>query len=110
MRALERRLDGAEVALTRGGVGMTISGAGGEPRVVRTHAQEVFDVQGAGDTTIAALWLARLSGADLFEAAVIANAAAGVVVGKLGTAAASRDELLAALPQAIEAARERAGD
>jgi D-beta-D-heptose 7-phosphate kinase/D-beta-D-heptose 1-phosphate adenosyltransferase len=109
VRRLQSRLDGAEVALTRGRAGMTISGVEG-PSVVPTHAQEVFDVQGAGDTTIAALWLARLAGAELAEAAVIANAAAGVVVGKLGTAAASRDELLAALPRSIEAARSGRGD
>jgi len=68
-------------------------------------AREVFDVQGAGDTTIAALWLARLAGASLLEAAVIANAAAGVVVGKIGTATAGPEEVRALLPEAIEAAR-----
>jgi D-beta-D-heptose 7-phosphate kinase/D-beta-D-heptose 1-phosphate adenosyltransferase len=62
-------------------------------------------VQGAGDTTIAALVLALRAGGTLREAAVIANAAAGVVVGKVGTATASRDEVLEALPAAIAAAR-----
>ena len=61
-------------------------------------------MQGAGDTTIAALTLALRAGATLREAAVIANAAAGIVVAKVGTATASRSELLRALPAAIAAA------
>jgi D-beta-D-heptose 7-phosphate kinase/D-beta-D-heptose 1-phosphate adenosyltransferase len=72
---------------------------------VRTAPREVFDVQGAGDTTIAALWLALRSGASLLEAAVIANAAAGVVVAKVGTATASPDEVREALDESIDAAR-----
>ncbi len=104
VETLRARAEGAEIALTRGGAGITIGDANGAISIP-TRRQVVFDVQGAGDTTIAALWLARLAGADLFEAAVIANAAAGVVVGQIGTAAASREELLAALPGAIEAAR-----
>lgn len=79
---------------------------GEAPLHVRTVQREVFDVQGAGDTTIAALWLARLAGATLLEAAVIANAAAGVVVSKVGTATAGPEEVRALLPEAIEAARE----
>jgi D-beta-D-heptose 7-phosphate kinase/D-beta-D-heptose 1-phosphate adenosyltransferase len=72
---------------------------------VPTVAREVFDVQGAGDTTIAALALALRAGAELLEAAVIANAVAGVVVGKVGTATASVDEVRELLPAAISAAR-----
>ena len=64
-----------------------------------------FDVQGAGDTTIAVLALALAAGANLVEAAVLANAGAGVVVEKAGTATASRDEMAALLPQALRAAR-----
>ena len=59
-----------------------------------TLAREVFDVSGAGDTVVAALALARAAGADLESAARLANRAAGVVVGKLGTAIVSPDELL----------------
>jgi D-beta-D-heptose 7-phosphate kinase/D-beta-D-heptose 1-phosphate adenosyltransferase len=66
----------------------------------------VFDVQGAGDTVIAALALAQRAGATLLEAAVLANAAAGVVVGKVGTATASPDEVRQLLPAAIAAAQE----
>jgi D-beta-D-heptose 7-phosphate kinase/D-beta-D-heptose 1-phosphate adenosyltransferase len=64
----------------------------------------VFDVQGAGDTAIAALTLALRTGATLIEAAVIANAAAGVVVGKVGTATANGSETRELLTAAIEAA------
>lgn len=78
---------------------------GDVPVHVHTAPREVFDVQGAGDTTIAALWMALRAGASLLEAAVVANAAAGVVVAKVGTATASPDEVKAALPEAAEAAR-----
>ena len=73
---------------------------------VATPKQEVFDVQGAGDTTIAVLALARAAGANLLEAAVLANAAAGVVVEKTGTATATRDEIAARLPRTLDAVRE----
>ena len=91
--------------MTRGPEGMTVFVGAGPGRDVHTAAREVFDVQGAGDTTIAALVLALRAGATLLEAAVIANAAAGVVVGKTGTATASPDEVRGLLPAAIEAAR-----
>jgi len=65
------------------------------PFHIPTRAQEVFDVSGAGDTTIALFTLALCAGADPTEAAVIANYAAGVVVGKLGTATLTPAELLA---------------
>ena len=59
-----------------------------------TFAREVFDVTGAGDTVIATLALARASGATMEESAILANHAAGIVVGKIGTATVSRSELL----------------
>jgi rfaE bifunctional protein kinase chain/domain len=59
-----------------------------------THAREVFDVSGAGDTVIATLAVMLASGADMADAVRIANRAAGVVVGKLGTAVVSREEIL----------------
>jgi D-beta-D-heptose 7-phosphate kinase/D-beta-D-heptose 1-phosphate adenosyltransferase len=64
---------------------------------VEAAAREVFDVTGAGDTVIATLALALAAGASLAEAAVLANCAAGVVVGKVGTAQASPGEVLAAV-------------
>jgi D-glycero-beta-D-manno-heptose-7-phosphate kinase len=66
---------------------------------VATRAREVFDVSGAGDTVIATLALMVASGKSLRDAMQVANAAAGVVVGKLGTATVNREELVYALAQ-----------
>jgi D-glycero-beta-D-manno-heptose-7-phosphate kinase len=74
--------------------GMLLSHKGRIDRIIPTMAREVFDVSGAGDTSIAALTLGLAAGALLEEAAQFANAAAGVVVGKLGTATVSPKELL----------------
>lgn len=103
---LRRRLGGADVVVTRGSAGMSVFEGEGPGVDVPTVAREVFDVQGAGDTVIAALALAQRAGATLLEAAVLANAAAGVVVGKVGTATASPDEVRQLLPAAIAAAQE----
>jgi D-beta-D-heptose 7-phosphate kinase/D-beta-D-heptose 1-phosphate adenosyltransferase len=73
---------------------MLLSAAGGVVKAIPTAAREIFDVSGAGDTALAALVLALTSGAGLEESAHFANAAAGVVVAKLGTATVSPDELL----------------
>jgi D-beta-D-heptose 7-phosphate kinase/D-beta-D-heptose 1-phosphate adenosyltransferase len=102
---LRRRLGGAAVVVTRGAEGISVFDRDGPGLRIPTPRREVFDVQGAGDTTIAALALALRAGASLFEAAVLANAAAGVVVAKVGTATASPQELLDALPAAVAAAR-----
>ncbi|MGE0129462.1 MAG: D-glycero-beta-D-manno-heptose-7-phosphate kinase [Blastocatellales bacterium] len=85
------------VLITRGEHGMSMLNVEGETTHIPTVAREVYDVTGAGDTVIAALTLALASGANLNESAIIANHAAGVVVGKVGTAAVSRDELLTVL-------------
>jgi D-glycero-beta-D-manno-heptose-7-phosphate kinase len=82
--------------VTRSEEGMSLftqAGALHEP----TRAQEVFDVSGAGDTVIATLGLMLAAGVDMAAAARLANRAASVVVGKLGTATLSRDELRAVL-------------
>ena len=65
-----------------------------------TRAREVFDVSGAGDTVIGVLALMVAAGANLHDAMRAANHAAGIVVGKLGTAVVHRDELIASLAQA----------
>ena len=101
---LRRRLAGTTIVVTRGAEGMALFDREGPGTWVGTPRREVFDVQGAGDTTIAALALARRGGASWREAAVIANAAAGVVVEKVGTATAAPDEVIDALPAAIAAA------
>lgn len=83
--------------VTRGEEGMTLLSQNASPVHLHTQAREVFDVTGAGDTVMATLATAYASGCDLAEAARIANIAAGIVVGKLGTASVSRAELLAAV-------------
>ncbi len=102
---MRRQLGGGDVVVTRGAEGMTIFSGRDAPVDVPIARSEVFDVQGAGDTSIAALALARLAGGSLLEAAVVANAAAGVVVGKVGTATATPEEIRELLPDAVAAAR-----
>ena len=80
--------------ITLGAQGMLVVSRNHPPRHVATVAREVFDVSGAGDTVIATLLLALSAGADYEAAAELANCAAGVVVGKLGTATCSDRELL----------------
>jgi D-beta-D-heptose 7-phosphate kinase/D-beta-D-heptose 1-phosphate adenosyltransferase len=83
--------------IKRGEQGMSIFEKGRPPLHIPTIAREVFDVTGAGDTVIATASLALLAGATIQEAAILANAAGGVVVGKIGTAACAPEELLTAL-------------
>ncbi len=84
------------VVITRGEDGMAIFPQEGEPVLLPTQAREVFDVTGAGDTVISVLTLAAsMDGVALEEAALAANLAAGVVVGKTGTATADAAEILA---------------
>jgi D-beta-D-heptose 7-phosphate kinase/D-beta-D-heptose 1-phosphate adenosyltransferase len=90
-------IDCRAVLITRGEEGMTLFTDGGEVTHIPTVAREVYDVTGAGDTVIATLALALASKASLVEAAMLANHAAGVVVGKVGTATVTRDELLATI-------------
>lgn len=82
------------MVITLGAQGMLALPKGHRPIHVPTVAREVFDVSGAGDTAIAAMLLALSAGADCREAAELANCAAGVVVGKIGTATCSGRELL----------------
>ena len=82
--------------ITRGEEGMTLF-EGKEHSHIPTVAQEVFDVSGAGDTVIASLTLAVAARASIRDAAILANHAAGVAVGKLGTAAATGEEILSSI-------------
>ena len=82
--------------ITRGEEGMTLF-EGKEHSHIPTLAREVFDVSGAGDTVIASLTLAVAAGASIRDAAILANHAAGVAVGKLGTAAATGEEILSSI-------------
>ncbi len=80
--------------VTMGAQGMLVSREGKIIKSIPTFAREVFDVSGAGDTVIATLTVALAAGASIEDAAHLANYAAGVVVGKLGTATASPEEIL----------------
>ncbi len=82
------------ILVTRSERGMTLVEQNGEVTTVPARAREVFDVSGAGDTVIATLALACASGRTLAQAMHIANAAAGVVVSKLGTATANIAEVM----------------
>jgi rfaE bifunctional protein kinase chain/domain len=83
--------------VTRGENGMSLFERGRPPVHIPTSARQVFDVTGAGDTVIATLGLALAAGASLLDAARLANHAAGIVVGKIGTATTSPEEMLDAL-------------
>ncbi|UCD71209.1 MAG: bifunctional hydroxymethylpyrimidine kinase/phosphomethylpyrimidine kinase, partial [Syntrophobacterales bacterium] len=85
------------VLITRGENGMALFERGKETILVPTTAREVFDVTGAGDTVIGVMALAVAAGASYGEAAVIANYAAGIVVGKVGTATVTPEELKEAI-------------
>jgi len=93
-RAIRSRLSCDAVLITRGNRGMMLLEGEGDPVCVATAAREVYDVTGAGDTVIATLAAALAAGASMTEAAVLANHAAGIVVGKLGTASATHEEIL----------------
>ena len=116
-RALVAHFGCAAVVITRGEKGLTVFEEAaphhfhvpatsfeityarvGQPGLARgATGRQVFDVTGAGDTVLAVLALAAAAGASLRDAAILANVAAGVVVGKLGTATVSPEELAAAL-------------
>ena len=92
-RIIQERLGADAVLITRGDKGMMLLQNSDQPAYVKTAAREVYDVTGAGDTVVAALAAALSAGTTLIEAAQFANQAAGIVVGKVGTATTSADEL-----------------
>ena len=94
-RNIYEKFSPAHLVVTLGAGGMLISGDGGltTGEHIPTVAREVFDVTGAGDTVIAALTLASVAGASLEDAARFANTAAGFVVGKMGSATATPDDI-----------------
>jgi rfaE bifunctional protein kinase chain/domain len=94
-RIIREKLSCDAVLITRGDRGIMLMEGYNDPVFVETTAREVYDVTGAGDTVIATLASALAGGATMLEAANLANHAAGIVVGKVGTATASSEELLA---------------
>jgi rfaE bifunctional protein kinase chain/domain len=102
MQVAERLLNElrpAVLLITLGELGMLLCQRGHKPFHIPTVAQEVFDVSGAGDTVIATFSLAIAAGASPVEAAILSNHAAGIVVGKVGTATTSPEELLKSFGQ-----------
>lgn len=96
-RAIRVRYDIEWLLVTLGPKGMCLIGADGAPLFIRATAREVYDVSGAGDTVIATLAVCVASGVPMPKSAAIANVAAGIVVGKLGSQAIQRGELEAAV-------------
>lgn len=101
---LSKRLGAEALLITRGEHGMSLFTKEGEVHIP-TVAKEVYDVSGAGDTVIGVIGLALGSGASFSEAAVLANCAAGKVVGKVGTATVTLDELKAAVRAGLKKRR-----
>jgi rfaE bifunctional protein kinase chain/domain len=100
-RKMLSELNCRSVLITQGKDGMTLFEKDGEISHIPTVARKVFDVTGAGDTVISTLCLALASGMDLKSAAVIANFAAGIVVGEVGTSTVKAEELKNAINSRI---------
>jgi rfaE bifunctional protein kinase chain/domain len=97
-RVIQDRLPGTEILVKMGSRGMTLFRPSGEICHVEAEARQVFDVTGAGDTVIATFAMALAAGAGMEECTRLANQAAGIVVGKVGTASVTTGELLRAVP------------
>ncbi len=97
------------VLVTRGEAGMALLQADDTTVTIPTMAKEVYDVTGAGDTVAATLSLGLACGCSMPEAAVLANHAAGIVVGKVGTASISAEELAKALEKSKSGLRKEKG-
>lgn len=95
--ALFKRLNCRNLLITMGAQGMAVFEQADKVYHIPTVAKKVFDVTGAGDTVIATLGLGLAAGADLLTAAVLANYAAGITVGQVGAATATRQEVGEAL-------------
>lgn len=102
-KILLRKLESRGVLITRGKLGMALFEKNGNVTMIPAHGtEEVIDVTGAGDTVAGTLTLALSAGATLFEASILSNYAAGVVVVKKGTAVATKEEILDAIDGKIK--------
>ena len=101
--ALRERLDLSALLITRSEQGMTLLERGQPPLHLPTHAREVYDVTGAGDTVVAVLAACLGAGQSMRDAVSLANLGAGVVVGKVGTASVSPEELESAMAMHVPA-------
>jgi D-beta-D-heptose 7-phosphate kinase/D-beta-D-heptose 1-phosphate adenosyltransferase len=97
---IRQRLGCQSVLITRGEKGMSVFEMDGSSFHIPTMARQVYDVTGAGDTVIATLALSLATGASIRDGAVLANYAAGIVVGMVGTATVSAPQLTDALMHA----------
>ena len=97
-----QEMSGADVLVTRSEKGMSLLPRERDPTHLSTVARQVFDVSGAGDTVVAVLGAALAAGFSLVEAMKAANHAAGIVVGKLGTATVSREELFNSMQLSVD--------
>lgn len=104
-KRLLKQLNSEAVLMTLGEDGMCVFEKSGKVTKIPTAAQDVYDVSGAGDTVISAYTLAVASGARNIEAAHIANCAAGIVVGKVGIAVATQEELINKIQKEIKRKR-----
>lgn len=104
---LLNKLGSEAILITRGEHGMSLFENNGGITHIPTVAKEVYDVSGAGDTVIGSVALAIASGASFKEAAVISNFAAGIVVGKVGTATITPQELKKAVKNGLGAKKGR---
>ena len=102
---LLKKLKARIVLITLGEDGMMVFEQGKPPKKIETIAQEVFDVSGAGDTVASTFVLSLISGATSIHAAHIANCAAGIVVGKVGIAVVTQEEVMARVKSEIDKAR-----
>ncbi|MGH7454579.1 MAG: PfkB family carbohydrate kinase, partial [bacterium] len=94
-----QKLDAENILITLGAEGMALFEKNGGSHHIPTRARRVHDVSGAGDTVIATLTAAMAAGADIVEAAMLANYAASVVIGEVGAVPIDKQKLLAAIAE-----------
>jgi D-beta-D-heptose 7-phosphate kinase/D-beta-D-heptose 1-phosphate adenosyltransferase len=99
LEAVRERLDCRNLLLTLGEQGMALAGEGGASLRIPAAARAVYDVSGAGDTVTAVVAVALAAGAEPVEAAILANHAAAIEVGKTGVATVTPDEILSSFVQ-----------
>ena len=97
MEEIFNKFSPSKLAITLGSGGMLLAEDGDIKETIPTAAREVFDVSGAGDTVIAVLSMALVSNGTFEQSARLANLAAGIVVGKVGTASVTTEEILSVL-------------
>ncbi|MFH1715133.1 MAG: D-glycero-beta-D-manno-heptose-7-phosphate kinase [Elusimicrobiota bacterium] len=96
-----KQLNVESLIITQGEHGMTIFEKNGKKTHIPTMAREVYDVTGAGDTVISTLAMCLANKGNILESAYIANYAAGIVVGKLGTATVTSDEIISSIKDKV---------